>query len=100
MYVCRCGNIYHIYGQVQRLMFVGVNFLVMFKIFDHIHSVILNRSCEHSSFFVLFCGQTIISVAYYFLPKNIPDRTLLSISEFPDHSDVTRYQDLNEFKWV
>ena len=35
----------NIFGQVQRLMFVGLNFSVMFKIFIHIHLVILNRSC-------------------------------------------------------
>ena len=27
------------FGQIQRLMFVGVNFLVMFKIFSHIGSL-------------------------------------------------------------
>ena len=30
-------------------MFFGVNFSVKFKNFGHIYSVILNRSCEHSS---------------------------------------------------
>ena len=35
--------------QVRRLMFVGVNFLVMFTDFGLIHSVILNRSCYHFS---------------------------------------------------
>ena len=33
----------------QKLTFVGVNFLVKFKYFTHIHSVILNRSSEYSS---------------------------------------------------
>ena len=49
--VCCCGNIYYIFGQVQRLMFDCVNFSFMFKIFGHIHLVILNWSCTHSSFF-------------------------------------------------
>ena len=40
---------YYIFGQVRRLMFEGVNFLVKFKYFGHIHSVILNRSSEYSS---------------------------------------------------
>ena len=30
-------------------MFVGVNFLVMFNFFGHIHWVILNRSSDYSS---------------------------------------------------
>ena len=46
----RCsGNIYYIFGQVQWVMFIGVNFSVMFKFFGHIHSVILNRSSDYSS---------------------------------------------------
>ena len=44
------GNIYYIFGQVQQVMFVGVNFLVMFKFFGHIHSVILNWSSDYSLF--------------------------------------------------
>ena len=32
------GNIYYIFGQVQRVIFVSVNFLVMFKFLGHIHS--------------------------------------------------------------
>ena len=39
----------YIFGQVRRLTFVGVNFLVKFTDFGHIHLVILMRSCEHSS---------------------------------------------------
>ena len=41
----RC-NIYYIFGQVQKLTFVIVNFSVMFTDFGHIHSVILIRSSE------------------------------------------------------
>ena len=43
------------------LMFVGVNFLVTFKNFGHIHSVILTWPSEHSS-------QKIIN--FYFENKN------------------------------
>ena len=46
VYVRHCGNIYYIFGQVRRLMFVGVMFSVMFTDFGHIHSVILIRSSE------------------------------------------------------
>ena len=45
--------IYHILGHIQWLMFVGVNFLVMFNAFGHIHSVILNRSSEYSSKYLM-----------------------------------------------
>ena len=44
VHVLCSGNIYYIFGQVQWVMLIGVNFLVMFKFFGHIHSVILNRS--------------------------------------------------------
>ena len=40
---------FFIFGQVQRLTFVGVNFSVMFTDFGHIYLVILIRSCEYSS---------------------------------------------------
>ena len=47
------------FGQVQWLMFVGVNFSVMFNAFGHIHSVILNRSSDYSSHkFELIFWQT------------------------------------------
>ena len=49
IYVSRCHNIYYIFGQVQRLMFIGVDFSVMFNAFGHIHLVILNRSSDYSS---------------------------------------------------
>ena len=52
-------------------------FFFMFKICGHIHSVILNRSCEHSSFFVLFCGQTIISIAYFFFAKKYSRQNII-----------------------
>ena len=42
-------NNYYIFVQVQRLMFVSVNILVMFNVFGHIHSVILNQSSDYSS---------------------------------------------------
>ena len=43
------GNIYYIFGKVQWVMFVSVNFSVMFKFFGHIHSVILNWSSDYFS---------------------------------------------------
>ena len=43
IHICRSGNIYYISGQVQWVMFIGVNFSVMFKFSCHIHSVILNQ---------------------------------------------------------
>ena len=48
VHVRRSGNIYYIFGQVQWVMSIGVNFSVMFKFFGHIHSVILNRSSDYS----------------------------------------------------
>ena len=33
------GNIYYIFGQVQWVMFIGMNFSVMFKFFGHLESV-------------------------------------------------------------
>ena len=42
----RFCNIYYIFGHVQKLTFVVVNFLVMFTNFGHIHSVILILSSE------------------------------------------------------
>ena len=42
-------EINYIFGQVQWLMFVLVNFSVMFNAFGHIHSVILIRSSDYSS---------------------------------------------------
>ena len=44
--VCRCGNIYYIFGHVQMLTFVVVNFSVRLFNFGDIHSVILIRSSE------------------------------------------------------
>ena len=44
--VHHCGNIYYIFGHVQMLTLVVVNFLVMFTDFGHIHSVILILSSE------------------------------------------------------
>ena len=44
----------YIFGQVRRLMFISVNFLVMFTNFGHIHSVILIWSSEYSSNFSQF----------------------------------------------
>ena len=49
VHVRHSGNIYYIFGQVQWVMLVGVNFLVMFKFLGHIHSVILNWSSDYSS---------------------------------------------------
>ena len=49
IHVRRSGNFYYIFGQVQWVMFIGVNFSVKFKFFRHIHSVILNRSSDYSS---------------------------------------------------
>ena len=37
-------SIYYIFVQVQRLTFVGVNFLVMFTDFGHIRSVLFIQS--------------------------------------------------------
>ena len=47
--VGRCRNIYYIFSQVQWLMFVVVNFSVMFNAFGHIHLVILIWSSDYSS---------------------------------------------------
>ena len=44
--VCSWGNIYYIFGQVQKLTLVVVNFSVMFTDFGHIHKVILIGSSE------------------------------------------------------
>ena len=55
----------NIFGQVQRVMFDGVNFLVMFKFFGHIHLVILNRSSDYSSFLLkenIFTKSHIVSL--------------------------------------
>ena len=41
----------HLLVILTMLMFIIVNFLVMFTNLGHIHSVILNRSSEHSSLF-------------------------------------------------
>ena len=56
--VCCCGNICYIFGHVNKLMFVVVNFSVMFTDFGHIHSVILIRSSELPSIF--FTGWGIL----------------------------------------
>ena len=37
--VRRCGNIYYIFGHVQKLMFVLANFLVIFTHFGHLDSI-------------------------------------------------------------
>ena len=39
----------YIFGQIQWLMFVVVNFSALFNAFGHIHSVILIRSNDYSS---------------------------------------------------
>ena len=44
--VCCCLKLLILF---QSLMFVGVMFLVKYKFFGHIHSVILNQSNEYSS---------------------------------------------------
>ena len=58
-------NMNYILGQVGRIMIVGVNFSVMFKIFGHIHSVILNRSSEHSSFQAKFSKKFNLTIIYF-----------------------------------
>ena len=61
---------FYIFGQVRRLMFVVVNFSVMFTDFGHIHSVILHRSSEwtHISWApaFLFSWWSSVSVRYSF----------------------------------
>ena len=49
VYVSRCRNINYFFGQAQRLMFVGMNFMVKFIAYGHTHSVILIRSSDYSS---------------------------------------------------
>ena len=51
IWVAWSTSIHYIFVQVQWVMFVGVNFLVMFKFFGHIHLFILNRSSVFSSQF-------------------------------------------------
>ena len=50
VYVRRCRNIYYIFGHVPMLMFVSVNFWVMFTASGHIHSVILYQPSDYSSY--------------------------------------------------
>ena len=56
------------FNQVQRLMFVRVYILVMFNAFCHILSVILNRSSDYSSsYIILFIYQSFVFFTTHFL---------------------------------
>ena len=86
--VCCCGNIYYIFGHVQKLMFVIVNFSVMFTNFGHILLIMwitLIFSCLQINIYILLIifSPNLVS-SFYLSSMKIAVNNVLSNGHKPE----------------
>ena len=68
-----CLSLSFFFGQVPSFMFVGVIFSVMYKFFDHIHSVMLIRWNDYSSYLQTFFCVIFSIVIFHILRITLGD---------------------------